>query len=112
MGTRLWRTGIQDRFRFTRLVRAAAAAIVTFAMLVGVPLQAHAEPSVGVQFHATWTNYTDSERIAVLDKLAAAGVQWVRIDLGWGSFEGGAKGKLDQWYSQVSDQAIDAANAR
>jgi len=112
VGTRLWRTGIQHRFLFTRLVRAAAAAIVTSATLFGVPLQAHAEPSVGVQFHATWTNYTDSERIAVLDKLAAAGVQWVRIDLGWGSFEGGAKGKLDQWYFQVSDQAIDAANAR
>ena len=37
----------------------------------------------GVQFHAMWTSYTNQERIEVLDKMAAAGIKWLRIVMGW-----------------------------
>ncbi len=70
------------------------------------------EPAVGVQFHATWTNYTDSDRARILDQLAAAGVQWVRIDIGWSGFEPDAPGVIDPWYQGRVDAAVDEARAR
>ena len=86
------------------------AIAVTMALLAE-PARADA-PSVGAQFHATWSDYEDAERLAVLDKLAAAGVEWVRIDLGWRTFEEAGKGELSEWYAARADQAVDAALAR
>jgi hypothetical protein len=69
-------------------------------------------PAVGVQFHATWSDYTDAQRAEVLDKLAAAGVKWVRIDLGWASLEERGPGLTSQWYLELADRAVDQARAR
>jgi aryl-phospho-beta-D-glucosidase BglC (GH1 family) len=67
---------------------------------------------VGVQFHATWSNYTGADRTAILDKMVAAGVEWVRIDLGWASYEADGPATKAQWYVQRADSAVDAARAR
>ena len=67
---------------------------------------------MGVQFHAMWSDYTDAQRLAVLDKMAAAGVKWVRIDLGWASFQESGPGSYSQWYVDRADFVIDAARAR
>jgi hypothetical protein len=69
-------------------------------------------PSVGTQFHCTWSFYTDADRRAVLDKLAAAGVRWVRIDVGWSSIEVSSKGERNQWYVGMVDRCVDEARAR
>jgi hypothetical protein len=69
-------------------------------------------PAVGVQFHATWSDYTDAQRAAVLDQLAAAHVPWVRIDFGWKAFEETAKGAYSQWYTGIADRSVNMANAR
>lgn len=71
-----------------------------------------AAPEVGVQFHALWSDYTDQERVAVLDKLAAAGVTWVRIDLGWQSLQETGRDSYSQWYVDLADRTIDLARAR
>jgi hypothetical protein len=60
--------------------RVDTVALRTAARL-GAP--AATPPDVGVHFHALWNDYTGEQRIQVLDKLVAAGVRWVRIDLMW-----------------------------
>jgi hypothetical protein len=69
-------------------------------------------PEVGVQFHAGWTTYTDEERLEVVDKLADAGVGWLRIDVGWCSIEPEASGEVASWYVDNLDAVVDAARER
>lgn len=69
-------------------------------------------PDVGVHFHGTWSSYTDAQRLKVLDRLAEAGVEWIRLDLGWASYEEKCSGCRSQWYVDRADRVIDAARAR
>ena len=91
------------------------ALVSTLGQLAGpvTPAQAAtAAPAFGVQFHATWSDYTDAQRAAVLDKMAAAGVRWVRVDLGWRTFEEYSKGRVEQWYVDLTDRVVTMARAR
>ena len=66
------------------------------------------EPVVGANLHATrWSLPALNEIYA---RLAAAGVTWVRIDLGWNDFEPG-RGKLNESYVRTVDAAVTAAQA-
>jgi polysaccharide biosynthesis protein PslG len=69
-------------------------------------------PEVGVQLHGMWSDYTDAERIAVLDKIAAAGLTWVRIDMGWSSFQERCGTCSGGWYLDRANLLVDAARAR
>jgi hypothetical protein len=69
-------------------------------------------PAFGVQFHGTWGDYTDEQRAQVLDELKAAGVRWVRIDLGWRTFQEKGPGTYASWYTKLADGAINAARSR
>lgn len=40
-------------------------------------------PLVGVQFHGTWSSYTNPQREQLLDNLVAMGVRTVRIGVSW-----------------------------
>jgi hypothetical protein len=68
-------------------------------------------PCFGVQFHGGWSGYTNAERLEVLDKLAASGVGWVRIDMGWASLQPRRNDRAD-WYVDRMDFLVDAARAR
>jgi hypothetical protein len=68
-------------------------------------------PCVGVQFHGGWSDYTNGRRLEVLDKLAAAGAGWVRIDMGWATLEP-RRGDRAQWYVDRMDFLVDAARER
>jgi len=70
------------------------------------------EPQVGAQFHAMWTSYSNRDRIRILDELAGAGVEWVRIDMGWENFELHRPGQIEASYRKVADLAVDQARAR
>jgi polysaccharide biosynthesis protein PslG len=76
------------------------------------PVPASPGPEVGAQFHAIWDFQTDASRIAVLDKLKAARIQWVRIDVAWGGIESASKGSRNLWYLAKVDHAIGQAHAR
>lgn len=69
-------------------------------------------PAVGVQFHCNWAFYTDAHRLAVLDKLKAAGVRWVRIDTAWSGIEAAHKGDRNGWYIRMVDFCVDEARKR
>lgn len=69
-------------------------------------------PAVGSQFHCNWAFYTNPDRVAVLDKLASAGVRWVRIDTSWAGIEDGYKGARNAWYISMVDYCVNQARAR
>jgi polysaccharide biosynthesis protein PslG len=69
-------------------------------------------PRIGVNFHCTWSNYTDRQRRRVLEMLASAGVQWLRIDLGWSTIEHDRRGERASWYVKRMDRCIARARAR
>jgi polysaccharide biosynthesis protein PslG len=69
-------------------------------------------PAVGVQFHGMWSDYTDAQRLAVLDKIAAANLQWVRIDMGWSSFQERCRSCYSDWYLDRANLVVDAARQR
>ncbi|MEA3055966.1 MAG: polysaccharide biosynthesis protein PslG, partial [Actinomycetota bacterium] len=101
-----------------RVRRAAAVIIVTILTLSGLSgltaqsASAATIPAVGVQFHATWSDYTDAQRIAVLDKFAAAHISWVRIDMGWAAIQETGRGQISQWYVDLIDRTVASASAR
>jgi polysaccharide biosynthesis protein PslG len=68
-------------------------------------------PTFGVQFHALWWDYTDEQRIALLDKLDAAGIRSVRIDVSWPSLQP-RRDTVAGWYVELLDFVVDAARAR
>jgi hypothetical protein len=68
-------------------------------------------PSLGVSTHLTWRDYTDAERLQVLDRLQALGVRWIRIDLYWGWLEP-IPGARTPWVVHVMNVVVDAARAR
>jgi hypothetical protein len=69
-------------------------------------------PAPGVQFHGMWSDYTWEQRLDVLDKMAAAGMKWVRVDMGWGSFQESGPDSYSQWYIDRADQVVDEARKR
>ena len=99
-----------------RSLGAAVASAVAVAGMAGiVPGKASASSpvaAVGVQFHAMWSDYTDAQRLALLDKMAAANIRWVRIDLGWSAFEEAGKGQYSSSQLARFDMLVNAANAR
>jgi uncharacterized protein YkwD len=69
-------------------------------------------PAVGVQFHAMWGDYTDAERLQLLDTMAGAGIEWIRVDMGWASFQEQGPDKYSQWAIDRADFVVDAARER
>lgn len=76
------------------------------------PAAAPDRPAVGVQLHAMWNDYSDAQRLAVLDKIAAAHLRWVRVDMGWSSFQQACRGCLSDWYLDRANFVVDAARQR
>src|SRR5919197_814663 len=70
------------------------------------------QPVVGVVFHGTWSSYTPHDRTVILDRLRAAGVRWVRLDLGWRSFQEQRRGPFSTWYVRLADRVVDKCRAR
>jgi hypothetical protein len=91
--------------------RALIASLLLTAMLAGGSGSAAALPKVGVQFHAMWDDYTDRQRRVVLDRLAAAGVKWLRIDVGWDSIEW-AEGRRMRYEVRRLSSVVKKARAR
>ncbi len=95
----------------TTATTATTTTTATTATTPGTPAPSRG-PAVGAHFHCTWTSYTDADRTAILDKLAATGLTWVRIDMGWGSFQEQGRGLLSEWYVSLADKCVDMARAR
>src|SRR5215207_4074816 len=89
-----------------------ALVLTSLSLVQASPAQGAMNPAIGVQFHCTWSSYSDAQRVVVLDKLAAAGVKSVRIDLGWSSFQELGRTSYSQWYVDRADFCVNQARAR
>ena len=67
---------------------------------------------VDVMFHGLWTSYTDEQRAHVLDRLQAAGVTSVRIDLSWVMLQPDGPDSYYRWGTELVDRVIAMANER
>jgi hypothetical protein len=96
-----------------RLVGATALAFILFAILAA---QCAAAPTrklaVGVQFKGLWSDYSDTERERVLDQLAAAGVDSVRIDVSWAMLQPDGPDNFSSWGVSFVDKVINMAAER
>ena len=68
----------------------------------------------GVAYHGMWTSRSDGDRAAILDAIAASGVGWVRLDVGWGTlqpdpqggFTGPGVAQLDTRLGEISERGL------
>lgn len=67
-------------------------------------------PELGVQIFALWRDWPMHEEL--LDRIAASGAQWIRVDVGWCSLEEAGPGQLSDWYLDRLDATITAARRR
>lgn len=69
-------------------------------------------PSIGVQFHGMWSSYTDPERMAVLDTLADAGLNTVRLDVSWAMVQPHDATGYDPWGVGFVDRVVAMCTTR
>jgi hypothetical protein len=101
--------------KWRRPVKTTTTSLAADPISSPAPLQAATAgggSAVGVQLHGMWSDYSDGQRLAVLDKIAAAHLRWVRIDMGWSSFEKNCRSCYDSWYLKRADLLVDAARER
>ncbi len=75
----------------------------------------------GVQYHGLWSDYSDSARAAILDRMASAGVKYVRLDVAWAQIQpnppssanggydlGWAVPRIDARLKEITDRGMKA----
>jgi hypothetical protein len=68
--------------------------------------------AVDVMFHGLWNTYTDRQRAQVLDRMQAAGVTSVRIDVSWTMLQPRDRSSYDGWGTRQVDRIVSMANDR
>lgn len=69
-------------------------------------------PAFGAQFHGMWSDYTDSQRAAVLNRLKASGASWVRLDVSWAMLQPDSRAAFSPWGVAFVDRVVDLAARR
>ena len=90
----------------------AAPAAVPAASTAATPSATGDRLQIGVQFKGMWSDYTDTQRRAVLDKLAAAGADSVRIDVSWAMLQPDSRDSFSAWGVGFVDKVVNMAVAR
>lgn len=67
---------------------------------------------VGINSHLLWSDLTDQNRIALLNKFQTAGVRTIRMDVGWDTLQESGPGSLAKWYLSRMDFVINEARKR
>jgi hypothetical protein len=106
--------GTSARGRFT----ATAVAVSTFAsllILVAPPTPAGSQvpsrPEVGVNLHVMWSDWTGEQRSETLQKMADAGMEWIRIDFAWASLQPDGPNDYSSWIVEWAERYAAEAHA-
>ena len=72
------------------------------------------KPSVvGLNYHGIWQDLNDTTRAGLLDQIAGAGVEWVRLDIAWGMLQPNGPGSYDMGYGVPRvDKRVEEIHAR
>ena len=108
--TRRWLRGIGARLALTATL--AAGSLATLGATSAEAASSGTLPAIGAQFHGMWTDYTDAQRAEVLDKLAAAHVGWVRLDVSWAMLQPDGPDSQSAWGVDFVDRVVNMANDR
>lgn len=107
------RVGLPRPLALITLAGGIACALLLSGL--GLPARATAAtpaPGLGAQWHALWADQTPETRTRELDIMAANGVQWLRIDVGWTMIEP-REGQYDlAWGVPLVESVVDQARAR
>jgi polysaccharide biosynthesis protein PslG len=68
--------------------------------------------AIGAGFHGMWQDWSWAQRLKVLNKLARAGVRWIRLDLSWCSLQQNGPRDHQSWFVNRADRIVDEARAR
>lgn len=68
--------------------------------------------AVGVNAHLLWSQLSASDRNRILDTLAGAGAEWIRVDVGWATVEEGGRGTVADWYLTKLEATVNGARSR
>lgn len=55
------------------------------------------KPEVGVNVHLLWSDQTHEERTEIIEKMAAANMGWIRIDVAWASLQPDGPDAYTSW---------------
>ncbi len=69
-------------------------------------------PGFGANLHALWSDYSDATNKAIIDKLAAANIKWVRIDIGWDSIFYTGPNNIETWAVDKIDSTVNYAASK
>lgn len=89
----------------------ASLLAVTAGSVASAEARSTSRPQVGTNFHVMWSDYTNDERLEAIRRLADAGVEWVRVDMGWVTYEEAGKGVYSQWAWDRADFVVDNLRA-
>jgi hypothetical protein len=96
-----------------RGAKLAQSVICLFALLACTAGVAGAVPAFrGAQVHSLWASVSSAERVKELNLLQSAGVNVLRVDVGWASLEHQGKGKYESYYLSKLDELVAGAQAR
>jgi polysaccharide biosynthesis protein PslG len=98
--------------RFVAVALAVSCVVGSYSPTFAAESHARRALIVGVNDHAMWSDQTDAQRLAVLDKLQAAGVRTIRMDVGWSALQPSGPGALAPWYVQRMDFVVNQARKR
>lgn len=92
------------------------AAPETTSVPTGIPAEFGPPRIRGLAYHGMWTSRDQRDRAEILDAIAAAGIPWVRMDVGWttlqpdgpSQFDPAGVALLDERLREVSDRGLRA----
>jgi hypothetical protein len=106
-----WNPGTRQASRLGATVNPLAATATVTPKVTAAAATTYRVP-VGSQFHGLWSNYTDTQRTQVLDRLKAAGVTSIRVDLSWVMLQPNGPTSYDAWGVSFVDKIVKMANDR
>jgi hypothetical protein len=100
--------------RFLGMIFIILVIVIAISISKKPPARTNAStlPAVGFNWHAGWSDYSDADNKAIVDKMVAAHMQWARIDIGWCSVEETGPVTVANWYVNKLDTAINYANSK
>lgn len=92
-----------------------AALFLALVPVLGTPAAAAVpavKPEVGVNVHLLWSDQTHAQRTEIIEKMGAAGLGWIRIDVAWASLQSDGPNAYSDWVFEYVERYSALAHER